>query len=361
MKKSSYKPIFQLTRGQTIESIHHGAVAVVDASGKLIASFGDLEVITFLRSSAKPFQVLPLIERGGQKIFALTLREIAIMCGSHSGTDSHVSVLRSIHEKIHESEDHLYCGVHYPIDELTANEMRARGESPTPFRHNCSGKHSGMLALAHMIEPCDPEILYIDQEHPVQKIILQAFSEVCAVPVGQIEIGTDGCSVPNFAIPLRNAALAYARLSDPYIGQIQPKARVEACQTVFQAMWRNPDMVAGPARFDSRLMEIGEGRFISKGGAEGYQGIGIAPGTLGYGSPGIGIAFKIADGDYRGKVRPAIAIEVMRQLGVLNKSDLAGLVEFGPSFRVSNWRKLHVGYGTPTFKLIFQGDQNGCA
>ncbi len=351
MKNTSYKPIFQLSRGQIVESIHHGAVAVVDASGKLIAHHGDPETVTYLRSSAKPFQVMPLIENHGQQEFGFTLREIAIMCASHSGTDEHVAVLRELQEKIRISENDLCCGVHFPLDEKTTNEMRAQRQSPTPIRHNCSGKHTGMLALAGLLGKMDAGCLYIDPDHPIQKMILQTFADMCSLPMEKIAIGTDGCSAPNFAIPLKNTALAFARLSDPVTGKVKPEARVDACQTIYKAMSQNPFMVAGPSRFDTRLMEVGAGRLVAKGGAEGYQGIGIMPGVMAPGSPGLGIAFKIADGDSRSRICPAVALEILRHLRILDDNDLGELVEFGPSFQIFNWRKIHVGYGKPLLQL----------
>jgi len=241
--------------------------------------------------------------------------------------------------------------VHFPLDEKTTNEMRAQRQSPTPLRHNCSGKHTGMLALARLIGQMDAGCLYIDPDHPIQKIILQTFADMSSVPVEKIAIGTDGCSAPNFAIPLINSALAFARLSDPKTGMVIPGARADACQTIVQAMWQNAFMVAGPGRFDTRLMEVGAGRLVAKGGAEGYQGIGIMPGVLAPGSPGLGIAFKIADGDSRGKICPAVALEILKQLKILDENDLQELGEFGPSFQLYNWRKIHVGFGKPLLEL----------
>lgn len=372
MPNSPYQPIFELTRGDIVESIHCGALAVVDVSGRLVASYGDPDAVTFLRSSAKPFQVMPFLEHGGQAYYHLTPREIAIMCASHAGTDDHVSVLRAIQLKAGVTEADLLCGVHIPFHEPTAEALRERKERPTPNRHNCSGKHTGMLAYVRMVErvlhgaplgeaaaPANDgatEALdYIDPRHPIQGEILQTMADMCAVPVGEIRLGTDGCSAPNFALPLRQAALGYARLCDPAGGQVANGARLAACQTITAAMTYNPDMVSGPTFFDTRLMEVGRGRIVVKGGAEGYQGIGLMPGALGPGSPAMGIALKIGDGDLRGKARHAVALEVLRQLGALSETELSILggpgEEFGPSFPIRNWRKILVGEGRPCFKL----------
>lgn len=359
MPSPSYLPIFELTRGDIVESIHYGAIAVAEATGKLVASFGDPDTTTYLRSSAKPFQAMPFIAHGGQTAFQLTPREIALITASHSGTDEHVAVARSIQMKTGVEESDLLCGVHMPLDEPTVETMRERKEQPTPNRHNCSGKHSGMLAYLRMRlaagEQVDETLPYIDTRHPIQREILETFAGMCRYPAEQVSVGIDGCSAPNFALPLRNAAIGFARLCDPETGEVRPPEWAAACRTITSAMMFNPDMVAGPGRFDTLLMEVGKGRFVVKGGAEGYQAIGIMPGAMGPGSPALGIAFKVSDGDLRSRARPAVALEVLRQLGALSEDDLDQLAEFGPTFAVYNWRKLEVGIARPVFKLEHHG------
>jgi L-asparaginase II len=348
---TNYVPVFELTRGKTIESVHHGCIAVVDVYGKLLAWYGDADTVTFLRSSAKPFQALPFVERGGVDAFHLSQKELAILCASHSGTDDHVATVRGIQAKAGISEAELLCGVHDPGDEATLEALRERKEKPTPVRHNCSGKHTGMLAYTRLSGTAKSGLDYIDPQHPIQKVILQTFAEMCDFPADQIGKGTDGCSAPNFAIPLRNAALGFARLCDPLAGGVKPPERVAACQAITRAMTSHPDMVGGPGRFDTRLMEVGQGRIVAKGGAEGYQAVGLAPGLLGPGSPAVGIALKIADGDARGKARTAVALEVLRQLGALSQGQQDALADMGPEFPIYNWRKIHVGQAYPIFTL----------
>ena len=343
---SPFLPIFESTRNKTVELIHYGALAVVDSSGTIIASYGNPHVICFLRSSAKPFQALPLIEAGGVQKWSLTPKEIAIICASHSGTDEHVRILNDLQAKIQVKEKDLLCGVHPPTDEATRESMRRRGENPTPNRHNCSGKHTGMMPLARLMNTNIEN--YIDGEHPVQKRILQTFSEMCNFHIENIAIGIDGCSAPVFAIPLENAAFGYARLCDP-VGLNSERAA--ACETITQSMIDQPEMVAGPGKFDTRIMEVLQGKIISKGGAEGFQQIGIMPGVLGKDSPGFGIALKISDGDALYKVRPAVILAVLDQLGVMTKDELEKLADFGPSVDLKNWRKMIVGQAHPTIHL----------
>ncbi len=355
MPTSAYLPIFELTRGGIAESLHHGAVAVTNLHGDLVAWYGDPQAVTFLRSTAKPFQAMPFIQHGGHKVFGLSPREIALMCASHSGTDAHLAVARSIQAKAGVDEKELLCGVHEPIDARTAEMLRERKELLTPNRHNCSGKHSGMLAFVRL-KQCSGDLVpddldYIDPRHPIQKEILYSFAQMCNLPMEQIGLGVDGCSAPNFAVPLRNAAAAYARLCDPANGDVGSEERIAACNTITAAMMANPDMVGGPNRFDTCLMQAGQGRIVSKGGAEGYQGIGLMPGALGPGSPALGIAFKIADGDSRQQVVAAVAVEVLRQLGALSSVDLDSLSRFGPHAERVNWRKILVGEAYPVFEL----------
>jgi L-asparaginase II len=134
-------------------------------------------------------------------------------------------------------------------------------------------------------------------------------------------MGTDGCSAPNFAVPLRNAAFGLARLSDP---ENLPENKAQVCHTVTKAMMSHPYMVGGPGSFDTNLMQVLAGKVVSKGGAEGYQALGIMPGAIGPGSPALGVAIKISDGDLgshatensnvKGHARYSVALEVLRQL-----------------------------------------------
>ena len=347
MDFSNCAPLIEVTRGSIVESLHFGAIAVVDAQGKLVASCGDPDTLTFLRSSAKPFQALPFVELGGDQAYGLTPRELALICASHSGTDEHVAVVQGIQARVGLGEVDLLCGTHWPYHEPTARSIWMRDEKPTPNRHNCSGKHTGMLA--HALLRRLPKADYVNLAHPVQQSILAAFAEMVGLPVEQVTLGIDGCSAPNFAVPLRNAALGYARLSDP---QRLPSRRADACQRIFDAMTTNPDMVGGPGRFDTLSMEQTGGRMVIKSGAEGYQAIGLGPGALGPGSPGLGIAFKVADGDSGDRARPTVAVEILRQLGAISPAELEALAGFGPR-PLYNFRGLQVGETRPCFTLTY--------
>jgi L-asparaginase II len=346
MAPKPFQPVVELTRGETAESVHFGVVAVVDLSGKLIASYGDPNRVAFLRSTAKPFQALPFIEAAGHTHYQMTAKEIAVICASHSGTKDHVKTITALQEKIGITESHLMCGSHPPFHAQTAKEMVLRRKEPTQLHHNCSGKHTGMLAFAKLIDaPLDS---YLEHDHPIQQRILDAFSEMCCLEIEEIALGIDGCSAPNFATPIYHAARGWVNLVDP--SQLSER-RANACRIITDAMIAHPEMVAGPERFDTALMRAGGGRILSKAGAEGYQGIGLMPGALGEHSPGLGISIKISDGDLRGTVRPVVVLEVLRQFGLLDAQMKQDLVNFGPVREIKNWRNLVVGEIRPVFNL----------
>jgi L-asparaginase II len=350
-----HQPLFETTRGDIVESVHFGSIAVVDSNGKLIASTGDHQMVAFLRSSAKPFQALPFVERGGDRHFNLTLQELALTCASHEGSDMHVQTVREMQKKIGIEESDLMCGVHMPDDVKMLKHMILNDIRPTANHNNCSGKHTAMLACAKMCGlPLDG---YLDLSHPVQQEILASFADLCLIPSEQIRIGTDGCSAPNFAVPLYNAALGMARFCDP---RDLSETRAHACRKIVAAMTAHPEMVSGYGEFDEQLIKAGEGRILCKRGAEGYQIVGLLPGVLEQTSPGVGIAFKVSDGDASRKaddlisscrVRPAVTLEILRQLGALSSQQEQALGPFGPVKKIKNHRGIVTGKSYPSFNL----------
>ncbi len=352
MKSASCAPIVEATRGNIVESIHFGGFIVVNADGDVLASLGAQNLMTYPRSSMKPFQALPFIENGGDEAFGFTAQEIAIMCASHSGTDLHVSVLKGMHEKVGINEDDLGCGVHWPSDAKTRQSMRAAGEEPTPIRHNCSGKHTGMLAYAKMQGWDLPS--YLDPNHPVQVSIRKVLAEMLQMDLADLPLGIDGCSAPVYSIPMQNMAAAVARLADP---KSLNETRAAACQKITAGMMSHPMMIAGPGKFDTELMTAGKGKVFSKGGAEGYQIIGVMPGVIEDGSPGLGIAIKISDGDARGRARAYVSLLILSALGVLSENELEQL-NFKEKRLVKNWRGIEVGELRPAFALDFVGGRS---
>lgn len=347
--------LFEVRRGDIVESAHYGSIAIVDSKGNLISSYGDPKVVAFLRSSAKPFQVLPFVEHGGVEYFQFSPRELSIACASHEGSDLHVETVAGIQKKIGVDESRLQCGVHMPSDVDAFRSLITNNKQPTPNQNNCSGKHTAMLAYAKMREL--PLENYLDINHPIQQEILITFAEMCKLPVSDIELGTDGCSAPNFAVPLYNAALAMARLCDP---RGLAEARASACRKITSAMTTHPEMISAYGEFDEQLMRVGAGKIVCKRGAEGYQIIGLLPDVLSPGSPGMGIALKVSDGDaarvsldlvHSARVRPAVTLEILCQLGVLSSEQQQALAPFGPVKPVKNHRGIVTGQSRPVFKL----------
>jgi L-asparaginase II len=348
------QPILELTRGRVVESTHFGSIVVVDSTGKLLHSYGDPYTVAFLRSSAKPFQALPFVERGGVEHFDFTQSELAISCASHETAQFHLDIVKAMQAKIGIQEDHLQCGAHLPGDAAMLRTVIKQDIKPTPNFNNCSGKHTAMLAHAKMRGL--PLENYLDHAHPIQQDILATFSEMCGIEKEKIELGIDGCSAPNFAVPLVNAALGMARLCDP---RTLTEARATACKKITTAMTTHPEMVSNYGEFDCELMKAGAGKIITKRGAEGFQIIGLMPGI--YGENGVGIVFKVTDGDASrmnddlessARVRPAITLEILRQLKALNEAQLKSLAKFGPTKQIRNHREIITGESHPVFDLF---------
>jgi L-asparaginase II len=337
-------PLVEVRRGGIVESRHRGHVAAVDGDGKLVARLGEPETVTYLRSSAKPHQAVPLLTSGAADHFGFDAAELAVACGSHSGQDIHAETVARMLGKIGLDESFLRCGVHEPFDRRTAERLRESGESPGILRNNCSGKHTGMLALALRLGA--PPETYDDPEHPVQQAILRAVAQFSDVLEGDIARGTDGCGVPVFGMPVRAMALMYARLVAPPAGFEAP-AR-EACRRLAAAMGSHPEMVGGTVeRFDTEVMRATGGRVVSKVGAEGVYTAGVLPCE---GWPrGLGLAFKVEDGEDR-RARPTVAIEALRQLGVLDENAQKSLAPYA-SFPIRNHRGDLVGEIRPSFEL----------
>lgn len=343
----AFDPVLALTRAGLIESVHRGAIAVVDPTGRLLYHYGDPTAKVYLRSSAKPFQALPLVESGAMQAFGLTARELALACASHKGLDIHAEALAAMQAKIGISEADLQCGTHPYEDPATAKALIRAGIDPSANRHNCSGKHTGMLAAAkHLGQPLDT---YLEVTHPLQQRILSAFAAMTDTPREQIIVGIDGCSAPNFAVPLAQAATALARLADPTHA---PAQHAEALSAIFNAMHAHPDMVRGPKGYDTELMKLGQGRWVAKGGAEGYEAIAIAPGVI---APhAVGIALKIHDGAARAVAVALVATAVLHQLGALTEIELEHLSHDGFALPqpVTNWRGIEVGEVQALFELV---------
>jgi L-asparaginase II len=334
MKSSN--AIVRVYRGTITESIHRVHLAVVNTEGTLLHEAGDPHLLTFARSTAKLIQALPVIESGAAEHFGLSDAEIALCCASHNGEAQHVKAAQGILGKLSFTPEHLQCGAHDPYHAPTAQAMRKRGEAPTTLHNNCSGKHSGMLALtAHLQASPD---MYMNSDHPVQQLMLETICAMSGVPKEQMQLGIDGCGVPVFGMTIDRLALAFARLGSP---NGLTEKRANACQTIVAAVRKYPQYLAGSDRFDTRLIEVTGGRIIGKMGAEGIFALTIP-------EQGIGFVLKIEDGNQRA-LYPAV-VEALKQLNLLKESEVSDLASFHiPA--VHNWQGTKVGYIRPDFQL----------
>lgn len=321
-------------RGDRIESRHAVHVAVVDEASQLVASVGDPQTFTFLRSAAKPFQALPLVEDGIVEDLSLTQEELALCCASHSGEPIHTRLVSSILAKIGLTEDSLECGPHLPFSESEAKRILRNGGEAAPIHNNCSGKHAGMLALA--VHHGWDRGGYVDKEHPVQRRMLREMARWTGVAEESIGLGIDGCAVVCFAVSLKRMAGAFARFGAAALRNESPAA-------IVSAMTAHPALVAGSGRLDTALMERAGERVLTKTGAEGVHGAALS-------ERGLGIALKVEDGGRR--AADVALIRVLEELEVLDARDFTDLAAFRRP-AVKNTRGDRVGQIRPEFHLSF--------
>jgi L-asparaginase II len=322
-----------------VDATHFGSVAVADVHGRVLWSAGDAWHVTATRSALKPFQAIPLVAAGGIDRFGLTEAEVALLCASHSGEDRHVAAAAHILRRAGNTAAELQCGAHAP------GFYEVRGEIPppppySPLAHNCSGKHAGMLAYC---TACGlPKADYLAFGHPLQAAIREAVAHCLATPADQLAWGVDGCSAPNYAVPLARLAQGYARLA---VGAADDRYG-DALAQLGAAMRRHPGMVSGEGRSDLALMQAGRGDWIAKIGAEGVQAIGVR-------AAGVGIAVKVVDGNRRGLLPATVA--VLDQLGLLDDAQRAALAAWREPV-VHNYRGIATGGVRPVVEMQRHGD-----
>ncbi len=289
-----------VTRGALVESRHRLHAAVVDESGHLRLAAGDPLLTTWWRSCAKPFQVLPTLERGVFEALGWGADELALACGSHGGEPEHVALAGRMLASLGLEAGDLACGPHEPLSPRGARLRRESGHPLTRLHNNCSGKHAAMLARARF--EGWPLVGYEQHDHPVQRASLEAVSAWAGLSPDAVALAVDGCGVAVFGLPLANMALAYARLA------AAASRGVDGPQRIAAAMTGHAFLVGGSERFDSVLMDACNGRVICKIGAEGVHSLAIV-------DQGIGIAVKVEDGAPRAQYPAVLAL--LSTLGVL--------------------------------------------
>jgi L-asparaginase II len=319
--------LIEVMRGPLIESRHRGAVAVADAAGTIVLAIGDVTTPIFPRSAVKALQALPLVERGAADRYGFGDEELALACASHSGEAAHVAGVERMLTKVGLDPSALRCGAHWPIAQAAAAAV-ARSGAPSALHNNCSGKHAGFLCLACAMSVDHAE--YFRPEHPVQREVGAVLEDFTGTAAAKERCAIDGCSVPTWAIPLRNLAHGFAKFGT---GQGISPERARAAARLRQACARKPWYVAGTGRFCTEVMQLFGERVFVKTGAEG-----VFCGALPH--KGLGIAVKCDDGASR--AAQAIMATIIDRFLPLDATERAALAPYlQPCLR--NWNGFEVG------------------
>lgn len=322
-------------RGDLVECVHRGHICGVSYDGKVKYYVGDVDFVTYMRSSAKPIQVIPVIKNGLDKKFKLEDKEIAVMTGSHRAESFHVKALESIMGKIGVDEEELICLPTYPLSTNAREELLREKMPKRRIYHNCSGKHLGILTLCRFLG-CDSKG-YWEKENPAQREILKHISILADYPIEKIKVGTDGCGVPVFALPMRYIANAFLRLARPEL--IDDKDIRDAVKKITRIMNENNEMVSNKNLICSTLLK--DKNIVAKGGAKGVYCFGLK-------EEGLGFSIKIMDGSE--DEWPFIVASILEQIDYKNKETIKNLYEIFP-LELKNDNNRIVGVSKVKFKL----------
>ena len=327
--------LIEVLRGAVVESRHRGAVSVVDGDGKSVLSIGDTGQPVFPRSAIKAIQALPLVESGAADDLMFGNRELALACASHSGEDGHVETARTMLARAGLTEEAYECGAHWPFYQSQLIDFVEHGKKPLPVHNNCSGKHAGFLCFA-CHEGMETEG-YVALGHKVQDAVRDAMEGVTGAAHSVDQCGTDGCSIPTYAIPLNNLAHGFAKMGT---GNGLGPSRAKAARQLIEACMAEPWHVAGTGRACTEIMQVAPGRVFAKYGAEAVY-------TAAIPELGLGIALKCDDGSERGAV--AMVNAVLAKL--FGKDSAAETYRAAANKGFSNWNKIEVGLFRPAGEL----------
>jgi L-asparaginase II len=334
----------EVTRGEVVESTHRGVVVVADVDGKVVASAGDPERPAYFRSSAKPYQAIPLIESGAADAFGFTEREVALACSSHDSTPDHQRGVARMLEKAGLHDEDLRCGISLPVDPPEMARSVLGLVWPSQVQCECSGEHAGMLAACkHLGYPLDT---YVDRDHPLQRRILEIVAAAVRRDPDDVVLGTDGCSIPTFGATIREFALAYATFAVPERAPAGAgRELAPAIDRLRSAMTAYPEMVCNEGVLDTDIMQFSNGRIVAKLGAEALLCLAVP-------ERGLGIAIADESGSKRG-LGPA-AIAVLEQLGLAD-AELISVLRERHSGAVTNFKGVPVGEIRPALELVQTG------
>ncbi|MCB1509217.1 MAG: asparaginase [Hyphomicrobiaceae bacterium] len=307
--------LVEVTRGPAVESLHHGALVVMDGEGRTVLALGDVERVLFPRSCVKILQALPLVESGIADKLGLSPSELCLCCASHNGEERHRAGALSLLRKVGLGEDDLECGTQWPAREADVAALHRAGDKPGRIYNNCSGKHAGFVCMA-CESGWDPKG-YSGIDHPLQQRLARVMSEVTGAPHDARNAAIDGCSIPTYAIALTALARGFARIAS---GSGLDATRSAAARRLMAACQSDPFMIAGTERFCTRAMEAYGDRIFVKTGAEGVFCAALP--TL-----GLGVALKARDGTTRA-AEAAMAGVIAALLGASTPQEAAVLDNF---------------------------------
>jgi L-asparaginase II len=331
--------LVEVWRGNSIESEHAGALAVLDADGGVLLALGDIDRPVFPRSAVKALQALPLVESDAADRLALNDDELAIACASHNGEPEHARIAAGMLAKAGVDEGVLECGAHWPYSEAAVRELAAQGRSPTALNNNCSGKHAGFVCLACALMGWNDSGLdlrqyvkgYVKPEHPVMREVTDALQSTTGFDLANSPRGTDGCSIPTYGIPLRHLARAFARFGS---GAGLREGQARAARRLRAAVAKSPFMVGGTDRFDTLVMQRFGERVFCKVGAEGVYCAALP-------DRGLGVAIKISDGN-NARAAEVVMATVIESL-VARDGDEQAFIRRYSDVRLKNWNGIEVG------------------
>jgi L-asparaginase II len=332
---SAHPVLVEALRGGAVESRHRGALAVVDADGGVLLALGDIDRAIFPRSANKLLQALPLVASGAAERYGLGDAELALACASHGGEAMHTTTAAAALARAGQDHTALECGAHWPYHDTSLKALARSGDEPTALHNNCSGKHTGFVCLGcHMADGKDARGFlrgYVQPEHAVMQEVTAAIQATTGFDLATTVRGTDGCSIPTFAIPLRHLALAYARVAT---GQGLSTGHAAAALRLRQAVAAAPQMVAGTGRFDTCVMTALGERVCCKVGAEGVY-------CAAFPELGLGVAVKMDDGNTARAVEVVMAAVIEALLPL--QGEAAALLASLSDVRLTNWNGIHVG------------------
>ena len=297
-----------ITRGKITESIHDSKCIIKNYNYDTILTTNHANELVYPRSAIKIIQAIPFIKSKAYKKYNLTKKQIAISCSSHRGESEHLKVLEEWLIKLNIDKELLKCGIHNPLNKKYSDKLLLSGKKPNQLHNNCAGKHLGMIS-ACLTNFMDVK-KYLEPNHPYQikiKSVLEFFTET---KINNNQIGTDGCSAPQYAFPLENLAVSMINLIKQYK---EKNIYSEEVRLLFESISKYPQLTGSKSIYPTQLMLATNGNIFAKEGAEGVL-------LFAHKVKKIGGVIKVEDGNER--ALPSVANEIFKKLNILNRKEL---------------------------------------